>query len=618
MAEQRNISYLNKDFSSIRQSLVDYSKTYFPNTFNDFSPASPGMMFMEMVAYVGDVLSYYQDTQLQENFIQYAKERQNLYTLAYMLGYRPKVTTAANVKLEVYQILPSITSASVKVPDWNYSLVISPGSTVRSADNNINFYIKDRIDFSVSSSFDPTELTVFSLNGGLPDYYLLKKEVNAFSGTELNTTFTFGGPERLSTVTLTDSNIIEITSVVDSDDNIWYEVPYLAQEMIYEEISNDETNDPNFAQYKNSTPYLLKLRKAQRRFSTRFKSTGELELQFGVGNDSSVDEIIVPNPENVGMGISSGIDKMNIAYDPSNFMFTKTYGIAPSNTILTVKYLVGGGVESNVSAGSITDLSNIVSSFKFGGLNSVIANRVIQSIAMTNPTPSTGGGDGDSEEEIRFNSLASFPSQLRAVTLPDYLIRAYSLPPKFGSIAKAYVVQDSQLDSSNQDNPSALSIYVLSQGTNGVLTTASPATKQNLKTYLSQYRMLTDSISIKDAFIINIGVNFDVSILPRFNNQEVIFNCINVLTEYFQIKKWQINQGINLAELYSLLDKVKGVQFTKNVEIINKSGESLGYSKFAYDIKGATQNRIIYPSLDPSIFEVKYPSLDISGRSSGQ
>jgi hypothetical protein len=617
MAEQRNIQYLNKDFSSIKQSLIDYAKTYFPNTYNDFSPASPGMMFIEMAAYVGDVLSYYQDTQLQEAFIQYAQEKQNLYTLAYMLGYRPKVTTSSTVKLDVYQILPSMSSGSVKIPDWSYSLVIDPGSTVRSSEKNIDFYIKDRIDFSVSSSFDPTDLTVFSLSGGLPDYYLLKKQVNAFAGTEKSTTFTFGSPERLVTATLTDDKIIEITSVTDSNNNTWYEVPYLAQEMIFDEVSNDITNDPNFAQYKDSAPYLLKLKKVQRRFSTRFKSTGELELQFGVGNESNVDEVIIPNPDNVGLGTSSGLSKMNTAYDPSNFMFTKTYGIVPANTTLTVKYLVGGGVESNVAAGSITDLSNIVSSFKFGGLNSVLSNRVLQSIAISNTEPAVGGGDGDNEEEIRFNALSSFPSQQRAVTLPDYLIRTYSLPPKFGFISKAYVVQDSQINASQFDNPLALSIYVLSQGTNGVLSTASPAVKQNLKTYLSQYRMLTDSISIKDAFIINIGVNFDIMVLPRYNNQEVILNCINTLIDYFDIKKWQINQPIILSELYVLLDKVKGVQTVKNIDIVNKSGVSLGYSKYAYDIKGATQNRVIYPSLDPSIFEVKYPTLDINGRSSG-
>jgi hypothetical protein len=614
---ERSIKYLNKDFSSIKQSLIEYAKTYYPGTYNDFSPASPGMMFMEMVAYVGDVLSYYQDTQIQENFIQYAKEKQNLYSLAYMLGYRPKVTNASSTKVDIYQILPAVTSGSVKIPDWTYSLVISPGTTVRSTDKDVDFFIKDRIDFSFSSSFDPTDLTVYSLNGGLPDYYLLKKQANVLAGTEVSTTFTFGSAQRLQSISILDDNIIEITSVVDSDGNNWYEVPYLAQEMIFEEISNDITNDPNFSQYSYSAPYLLKLKKVQRRFVTRFKSTGELELQFGVGTEAKVDEIIVPNPENVGIGIQSGLERISTAYDPSNFMFTKTYGIAPANTTLTIKYLKGGGVSSNVSANSITDISNLVTSFKFGGLNSSISNLVQKSISISNPEPSVGGGDGDSEEEVRFNSMASFPSQLRSVNLDDYLVRIYSLPPKFGFISKAYAVQDSQINTNQSENPLALSLYILSQGANNNLSLASPAIKQNLKTYLSQYKMLTDAVSIKDAFIINIGVNFEVMILPRFNSQEVILNCINALVDYFNIKKWQINQPIILSEIYVLLDKIKGVQTVKNIEIVNKTGVSSGYSQYAYDINGATQNRVIYPSLDPSIFEVKYPSIDISGKSSG-
>jgi len=609
---QRNVKYINKDFSSLKQSLLDYAKTYFPTTYNDFSPASPGMMFMEMAAYVGDVLSYYQDTQLQENFIKYAKEKENLYALAYMLGYRPKVTTVSNVKLDVFQLLPSMPSASVTVPDWNYALVIEPGTILKSS-NRVDFYIKDRIDFSFSSSLDPTELTVYSIDGSNnPEFYLLKKQAQAFSGTEKTTTFTVGAPERFKTLTLTDDNIIEITSVVDSDGNEWVEVPYLAQETIFEEISNAVTEDPNFQQYSDSTPYLLRLKRVQRRFVSRFKSNNQLELQFGVGNEIGVDEIIIPNPENVGLGIPSGLEKLTTAYDPSNFLYTKTYGIAPSNTTLTVTYLVGGGVSSNVGTNSINEFSTLTSNFKFQNLDGALKNTVINSLGVTNPEASTGGADGDSVEDIRLNSLSAFPSQLRAVTLNDYLVRTYSLPSKFGVISKAYIVQDSQIDVTQQNNPLSLSLYVLSEA--DTLTPASLSTKQNLKTYLSQYRMLTDAINIKDAYIINIGVNFEILTLPRYSSQEVILECIEALKDHFDIDKWQINQPIILSEIRVLLDRVKGVQTVKKVDIINKNGESLGYSKYGYDIKSATQNDVIYPSLDPSIFEVKFPDIDISGK----
>ncbi len=618
MANNKKISYLNKDFNSFKQSLIDYAKTYFSSNYNDFSPSSPGTMFIEMASYVGDVLAFYQDNQIQENFLQYAKEKENLYTLAYMFGYKPKVTKTATAKLDIYQILPATPSASVSVPDWRYAMVIEEGSQVNSTVGNIGFFIKDKIDFSISSSQNPTELKVYSINGGtdLPEYYLLKKTVDAIAGTEKSTTFDFGPPQRYSTVTIQDENIIEITSVVDSDNNIWYEVPYLAQETIYESVSNDITNDPNLNQYSDTTPYLLKLKRVPRRFISRFKTDSTLEMKFGVGNFNDVDEVIIPNPENVGLGITDGITKINTAFDPSNFLFTKTYGIAPSNTQLTVKYIVGGGAASNVAAETLTDISNAVKSFKYTNLDNTISNYVINSLAITNPEPAVGGGDGDTEDEIRLNTLTTFPAQLRAVTLDDYLIRSYSLPSKFGVISKAYTVQDSQIDNTD-NNKLSLSIYVLSQGTGGALANASYATKQNLKTYLSQFRMLTDAVNIKDAFIVNIGVDFDIMVLPNYNSQEVILNCITELQNYFDINKWQINQAIILSEIYVMLDKVKGVQTVKNIEITNKVGESLGYSKYAYDIKAATNNRIIYPSLDPSIFELKFPQNDIRGRVSG-
>lgn len=615
MDNKKNIQYLNKDFSSFKQALMEYAKTYYPQSYNDFSPSSPGTMFMEMASYIGDVLAFYQDTQFQEVFTQYAKEKQNLFSLAYMMGYKPKVTSVSVANLEVYQIVPSIASASITIPDYKYALTINPGAQVKSNINDVEFYIKDIIDFSISSSIDPTEVTVYSIDGGsnLPSYYLLKKHTKAISGTEVESTFTFGQIERFSTVSILDTDIIEITSVTDSDNNKWYEVPYLAQETIYEEVANDITNDPNFYQDKGNTPYLLKLKRVPRRFVSRFKSSEELELEFGVGNDTDLDEIIIPNLENVGLGIIDGLTKLSTAYDPSNFLYTKTYGIAPYNTALTVKYLKGGGNSSNVPANSIVNITNIVISFRYGTLDPVLSSIVNNSLVITNPSASSGGGNGDTEEELRLNILSTFPAQLRAVTPQDYLIRAYSLPSKFGIVSKAYVTQES---ANKANNPLAISMYILSQGIDGTLTQCSSVTKQNLKTYLSQYRILTDAIDIKDAFIINIGINFDIVTLPNFNSQEVILRCIEALKTYFNTSKWQINEPIILSNLYTLLDKINGVQTIKNIEIINKSDESLGYSKYGYDIPGATLNRVIYPSMDPSIWEIKYPNIDILGRTS--
>ena len=615
MAVKRNIQYINKDFTELRASLVNYARTYFPTTYTDFSPTSPGMMFMEMAAYVGDVLSFYMDNQIQENFLQYARQPNNLYELAYMFGYKPNVTQVASTVVDFYQQVPAIGTVPNIVPDFNYSLFVPSNSTVSTlSPNNISFLIEDPVDFSVSSSGDPTEVTVYEVDGsGNPLYFLLKKSRKAISSTINTIQYSFGTPTQFSTVDINAERIVGVLDVVDTDGNNWYEVDYLGQEMIFDSIKNTNTNDPNLSQYSGDTPYLLKLEKIQRRFATRVVNTGSLQLQFGAGTANDTDEEIIPNPNNVGIGLPFEKTKLTTAYSPENFLFTKTYGIAPSNTTLTVRYLTGGGVGSNVPANSLTTLASTVT-FLNTNLTTVTANYIFNSLAVTNPQAADGGGDGDTIEEIRQNSSANFASQLRNVTQNDYLVRALSMPAKYGVISKAYIEPTKAQSISAGESQSVLDLYVLSYDISNKLNTASPALKQNLTTYLSQYRMVNDSVNIKDGFIINIGVNFDIIILPDYNSNEVLTKCVLALQDYFAIDKWQINQPIVLRNLYILLDRIEGVQTVKDITITNLVGENLGYSKYAYDISGATQGNVVYPSLDPSIFEVKYPNQDIQGR----
>jgi len=617
MAVRRNIQYINKDFTELRASLINYARTYFPTTYNDFSPASPGMMFMEMAAYVGDIMSFYLDNQIQETYLQYARQTNNLYELAYMFGYKPNVTQVATVDLSFYQIVPSVTSGSTYLPDYDYSLFVPANTTVTStAPTNVSFLIEDPVDFSVSSSGDPTEVTVYQVSSGgtVVDYFLLRKVRKAISSTINTTTFSFGAPQQFATVEISSPNIVGILDIVDSDGNPWYEVDYLAQDTVFDSIKNTNVNDPNLSQYEGDTPYLLQLKAVQRRFATRFLNNTTLQLQFGAGTSADTDEEILPNSDNVGLGLPFEIDKLTTAYAPSNFVFTKTYGIAPSNTTLTVRYLTGGGVSANVPSNTITSITTGNPQFLNNNLNANTANTVFNSLAVTNLVAADGGGDGDSVEEIRQNASANFATQLRNVTQDDYLVRALSMPSKFGVIAKAYIEPTKAQSVASGAAASILDLYVLSFDVNNKLQAASPALKQNLATYLSQYRMVNDSINIKDAFIINIGVNFDIIVLPNFNSNEVLTRCIVAMQDFFAIRNWQINEPIILRDLYVILDEIEGVQTVKTITISNKVGTTLGYSQFAYDIPGATVNNVVYPSLDPMIFEVKYPNTDIQGR----
>ena len=607
MAINRDINYINKDFSDFRSQLINFSQTYFPNTYTDFSPSSPGVMFMEQAAYVGDVLSFYLDNQIQENFLQYARQDNNLYELAYMFGYRPKVTGLATVDISFYQLLPAKQVAGAYLPDYDYALYINENTDI-STPTGVSFVIEDPIDFTVSNSLDPTTVSIAQLSGNEPEYYLLKKKRKASSGTINSTTFSFGSYQEFPTVEINASNIAEIIDIVDSEGNKWYEVDYLGQELVFDGIKNTNINDPN--NYENQdTPYILKTKQVQRRFATRFLSQNQLQIQFGAGKPGDNDEEILPNPDNVGLGLPFQKNKLTTAYSPTNFIFTNTYGIAPSNTTLTVRYLTGGGVSSNIAANTLTNLNTNNINFLKSNLNATTSNYIFSSLSSNNEEAASGGEDGDTIEELRQNTISNFNSQMRNVTADDYLVRALSMPGKYGVISKAFT-QKPKAESSD----TTLDIYVLSYDVNKKLNIASSTLKNNLKSYLNQYRMIGDSLSIKDSFIINIGCEFEIITLPNFNNNEVLLECISTLQDYFDISKWQINQPIILRELYTLLDRINGVQTIKDIQIINKAGVNSGYSQYAYDIQGATQNRVIYPSLDPSIFEVKYPNEDIKGK----
>jgi hypothetical protein len=614
----KNITYLNKDFNTFRAALIEYAKAYYPQSYNDFSTSSPGTMFIEMASYVGDVLSFYLDNQVQENFLEYAKQTNNLYTLAYMMGYRPKVTSAAITTLDVYQQIPA--SGSNYDPDFNYAMIIEEGMQIRSNINNSNFfYCPNSINFNLSSSIDPTEISVYSADGnGNPNTYLLKKQTQALSGQVKTTDLSFGAAERFPIRTVQDTNIIEILNVYDNVTGFrWYEVPYLAQDFILNPVRNTALRYPQLYQEANQVPYILERLQVPRRFVSRFTTNNTLELEFGAGIQSASGSI--PNPFNVGIGTVNGIDLLNTAYDPTNFVVNQSYGLAPTSTTLTVSYLAGGGAGANVNTNELTQV--VTSNITFPNPTNQTTQALIQNtLATNNSIQAVGGGDGDTADSIRLNTLAKFPSQMRAVTQQDYLGTILGMPPKFGQVAKAYVTKDTAIFSQYMRNepgekdPLATSVYLLSYNTDGTFTAPGTALYKNIQTYLEDYRMMTDTVYLKPAYIINIQVNFDIVTRPNYTSREVIAGCLTTLRAYFARENWQINQPIILSEVYTLLDQIAGVQTVQKVTINNISGTSKGYSQYSYDIPGASLNGVIYPSLDPSIFEVKYLDTDIQGR----
>jgi hypothetical protein len=661
----KDIKYLNKDFSEFRGNLIEFAKTYFPKTYSDFNESSPGMMFIEMASYIGDSLSYYIDDTLKESLMVHAEDIDNVIALSQYLGYKPKVTGPAITTLSVYQLVPSIGTTSNNTFDPKYLLRIREGMVVQ-AINGVSFVTQDVIDFSDSEN---REVSIYEKDSitGEPSYYLVKKYVQAISAQVVTQEFQFGPYEPFRTIDLQETNVIDVYDVRDSNGNKYYEVPYLGQEMVFVDYPNTEINDPELYQFKSTVPYILKTIKTPKRFVKKVNGNSTTTIQFGAGDPTANDEQLIPNLKNVGLGLPNSISRLEESFDPTNFLKTKTYGTSPSNTTITVKYLIGGGVESNSKKGDITRVTSVQYDEDLQ-LYTIpersLYNQIKNTVAVDNEVPATGGRGGETVEEIRQNALANFGSQNRAVTAKDYEVRVLSLPGKFGSIAKAYATADGTLDNNSpssilaspkamqeftdlvmsfvekpdteepnrrtvqeeiqkfligktsneneKNNPFAINLYLLGYDINGKLAPLNRAVKENLKTYLNEYKILTDGVNISDGFIINIGIDFEIITLQNYNKSEVITNCIQELKNYFQIDNWTFNNTVNLSELELLLANIDGVSSVPKLEIINKC--SGAYSPNSYNIQAAIKDKVLYPSLDPSVFEIKFPDTDIRGR----
>jgi len=634
----KEINYLGRDFTDIRANLIEFAKSYFPNQYNDFNEASPGMMFVEMASYVGDVLNYYVDNQFRETLLHYAEERKNVLAIAQSYGYKPKLATPSTVQLTVSVEVPAKVVGSNYQADLDYAGILSANSTV-TANNGAEFTLMDDVNFKASSSLDRMDVELLDpASGATPTNFRLTKKVLAQSGTRESEEFTFNNAKEFDKIVLSNTKVTEIVSVTDSAGNTWYEVPFLAQDTIFETDQNTTLNDPDLGEFQMDTPYLLKLIKSSRRFTTYVRDDNKMEIRFGSGISDNADEEIIPNPDNVGSALGSGISRLDESFDPSNFLKTQTFGLAPSNTTLTVNYNYGGAVEDNVSSNSIGSFARKSYTISTEGLTATLKADSENSLAITNEGPASGGSSTETLTQIKENAAAYFNAQNRAVTKADYITRVYSLPQKYGNIAKAYIVQDEQLEkqqlsindgviqtiTADKSNPLALNMYLLGYNSDKKLVAINRAVKQNLKIYLSQYRILTDAINIKDGYVINIGVKFNIIVKRGYNKNDVLFKAIQKVKEFFAPDKWQMNQPIVVSDLAYQISLVDGVVSIVPPEVNNPNRDLIlienkhkvvnGYSGNVYDIKSASQEGVIYPSLDPSIFELKFPNSDIEGK----
>jgi hypothetical protein len=642
----KDVNYLSKNFSEFRQNLIEFAKAYYPNTYTDFNEASPGMMFMEMAAYVGDVMSFYVDNQYKENLLLFAKERQNVIAISQALGYKPKLTATSTVEATIYQMVPAMGALNNYEPDKRFFLRVLSNSKFSTDTPPIQSFrsIQD-VDFADASGRSIRILARDSNNA--PTMYVVSKTIKLVSADLKTITYTFGSPQKFSKVEVPDPNIVSIVSVTDAENNLWYEVDYLGQDLILEERNVVTRNSDGFISQDtmelNALPpaKLAVLRKKPRRFTTRINSNLKMELWFGSGTNNLDDDLVTLNSGQIANSkYNQGI--ANVSLDPSDFIASDTFGLAPANTTLTVTYLVGGGVESNVPSNTI----NQVDSPLIGNLGTDYTSaeqnlfaQVVSSLAVKNEEPARGGGDIESVEEIRQNALAFFNAQNRVVTDKDYVVRSLAMPSKFGQISKVFVVRDEQISQiESQDSgsllvnndtnpfnnrtyvydpvaPNSINLYVLGYNADGRLAPLNTLVKKNLAKYLEQYRMLTDDVNIIDAFVVNIAVEFHIVVYRNYNMNDVVARCIDVIKDFFDIAKWQINQPIIMNDLRLTIGSVEGVQTVSDVIMTNKYKFKDGrdYFEYRYPMDEAMDDDIVYPSLDPCVFEIRYPETDIVG-----
>lgn len=605
--KEKSIKYLNKDFQTVKRDLMNFSQAHHSGSFQDYNESSPGMALLEFVAVAVDMLSFYQDAQFEEVRQENARQIENVVSFAKSQGYRPSGKRAARTSQTFFIEVPATTLNGESVPNDTYSGILNKGSKVQGPDG-IVFETLDDIHFSASA---PTPNTLnhrfvtgsqFDAVTGMPTHFALRKDVEVIAGETQVEDFTITDFEKFKTIELSNADVIEVLSVVDSDGNEWTEVEFLAQEMVYDAITNSSDDS-------DVVPYVLKLRAVPRRFVTdRDPLTQKTSLIFGSGDGVNFDDDLVPNLADMSLPLPGRRTFSSFAIDPQNFLKTQTLGLSPFNTTLTVSYRVGGGAQTNVAPGTIKSVLEASFDFTSTSLSPGLKSAVIGSLETFNVNMSEGGAGDETISEIQANRAAYFAAQNRTVTREDFMAHVLSMPAKFGKPEKVYVKR-------NNINGKAVDIHILAKDSDGHLKRASSTLMNNVRTYLLQKRMLTDGVNLLHSDIMNMKLDFGIVVGPKLNRQEILAKCLKTLGDYFHVDKMQIGQPIVLSDVSAELQKIYGVISVYKLEFKNAFGtQDSGaiYSGTRFDVRASTQSGIIYCP-ENAIFEVKFPRRDIFG-----
>ena len=587
------INYTSRDFESIRRDLEEFAKRYYPNTYKDFNRASFGSLMLDTVSYVGDILSFYLDYQMNESFLDSAVEYSNVVRLARQLGYKLQTSPSSYGRMTFFVEIPA--SPSGLGPDPALIPVLQAGSNFTSTGGGFYTLLED-VDFSKEGN----QVVVGSADSttGAPLTYVIRAIGTAVSGRAGIESFTIGSFERFRKVPLGVTNVSNIISVTDSEGNEYFEVDHLSQNVIYKAIRNTTST-------RSTVPNLLKATPVARRFVVE-TIDNQTFIQFGYGSDSNELTNPVVDPTEVVLDLNGRTYTTDADFDPTKLIDTDKFGVGPSNTTLTVQYRFNTTADVNAAVDTITGVA--AANFKFGNQGSLsLANRnsVISSLEVTNEEQFVGSVSLPSSEEIRQRAFSYFATQNRAVTAQDYQAICYGMPAKFGMIKRVAILKDPDEFKRN------VNIYVMSENSVGKLIVANTTLKNNLKNWITQYKMISDTVDILDAEIVNFDISYEILIDINANRFDVISTCNQRLANKFSMKQ-DIGEPIKITEVYKELQKVDGVVDVTSVDVGLKSGGIYSESNYDFDAALSSDGRMI--EAQPNvIFELKYPNVDIKG-----
>jgi len=593
---KRPINYTSRDFQTIKNDLENYAKRYYPTTFKDFSEASFGSLMLDMVAYVGDQLSFYADFQANESFLDSAIRFDNIVRLSETLGYKHTGAARSTGQVTFYMLVP--VAPSSRAPDTNYLPILQAGTTL-TGDSNAVFTLIEDVDFANPSN----EITVARTDvaTGNPTFFAVRAFGQVVSGQNFTEQIDVGNYQRFLRLRLESSNVTEIISVTDSQGNDYFEVEHLSQDVVLSQVPNNDSTT------RSTVPYNMRTKPVPRRFVTEFDTSGNTFIQFGYGSAENLTSNLIADPADVVLDVNSKPYVTDQTFDPTNLIKTDKFGVVPTNTTLTINYTANTSDTSNAAVGSVTTI--LTPQFKFRDrsiLSETVIATMISGIEVENEQPILGDTASLTGDEVRARAFGTFASQNRAVTREDYINLAYRMPPKFGKIKRVNVIRDEQSLKRN------LNLYILAESNSGNFTLPNTVLKENLKMWLQQYKMINDTIDILSGNIINFGIRYKIIVELDSNKFDVLEACTEKLQDEYLNVKLNLGEPVYLSEIFKLLNQVPGVVDTTDVELFNLTGGF--YSNYTYDIKShmSTDGRYLIIPPDAAA-EVLLPGTDIVG-----